>query len=436
MKLTLTTLFSICLLTTPLFAGDWPHWRGPNFNGSTTATDLPTQWSQTENILWKADLPGPSAATPIIWGDQVFVSSTVRGTEELKAICLRRSDGQPLWQHVVESAVRKDKRSTAAAPSPVTDGQRVVFFYSSGTLVTYDMAGKQLWKRNIQNDYGEFAFQWTFSSSPLLYNGKLYLQVLQRDVPANGHGLKDKENLSYLLAMDPATGKTLWRHIRPSKAVAESREAFTSPIPYTDHGRTEILLAGGDATGGHDPETGKELWRWGTWNPTRIPHWRLVTSPVAGDGVILACAPKRAPIYAIKAGGQGVLTDAALAWVSRDERAISSDVPTPAFYDGDFFVLSDVRQSLSRVEPLTGKIKWTTRTPGRSKYEASPTVADGKIYLINFAGTVAVVAAKDGAILNEIPMAERAENPIRSTIAIAGSNLFIRTNSKLFCVGK
>ena len=206
-----------------------------------------------------------------------------------------------------------------------------------------------------------------------------------------GRGLDDRENESYLLALDPENGKTLCASLRPSEAVAESREASSTPIPFTHNGRDEVLLTGGDAITGHDPQTGKELWRWGTWNPKRIGHWRLVPSPIAGGGIILACAPKGDPVYAVKAGGTGKLDDGGLAWVSRQNRQISSDVPTPAFYDGDFFLLSDVRKSLSRVEPATGKVKWTVSTPGRVKYEASPLAADGKIYLINFDGQVAVL---------------------------------------------
>ncbi len=277
-------------------AENWPQWRGPHFDGSTEEKNLPTAWSKTENIAWSVEMPGASAATPIIWGDRVFVSSTDIQDQSLRAICLDRKSGKILWKQKTSDAMRRDSKSTFSSPSPATDGKLVVFFYGNGQLVAFDFSGKQAWSRNIQNDYGDFAFQWTFSTSPVLYNGKLYLQVLQRNVPVNGRGRSDGPNDSYLLAMDPATGKTLWRENRPSKAVAESREAFTTPIPYEFNGRKELLLAGGDDLTGHDPETGKELWRWGTWNPTRIGHWRLVPSPAAGGGIVLACAPKGDPV--------------------------------------------------------------------------------------------------------------------------------------------
>ena len=134
------------------------------------------------------------------------------------------------------------------------------------------------------------SFFWTFGGSPLLYEDKLYVQVLQRNVPVPGRGVQGNE--SYLLALDPSTGRTLWRHVRPSQAVAESQESHTTPIPMLHAGRRQLLIAGGDALSGHDPATGKELWRWGDWNPSRSPSWPLIASPVAADGIALICVPK------------------------------------------------------------------------------------------------------------------------------------------------
>ncbi len=417
-------------------AGDWPQWRGPFHNGSTDETDLPTKFSTTENVAWTADLPSAAASTPVIFGQKVFLSGCTAKDNTLQAMCFDRLSGKKLWEHDVAEGIRKDFRNTFASPSPVTNGKIVVFFYGNGELACFDVDGKELWARNIQRDYGGFAFLWTFSSSPTLFEGKLYLPVLQRDVPVQGRG-RGMNIESFILAMDPETGKTLFKHVRPSKARMESRESFTTMTPYEYEGTKQLLLAGGDALSAHDPATGKELWRWGTWNPSRITHWRLVPSPVAGDGVILACAPKRDPIYAIKAGGSGVLDDDMIAWVSDEVREVSSDVPTPALYDGDFFVLSDVRMCISRVEPRTGKVKWTVATPGRTKYEASPLAADGKLYLVNFAGEVTVMDATDGKVLNTIPMDDPvAPEVVRSSVVAAYGQLYIRTTRKLYCIGQ
>lgn len=428
---------ALVALTTSVLAQNWANWRGPNYDGSTTAKNLPAEFSKTNNVKWVADLPGPSAATPVIWGDHVFVSSTDLKTKTLRALALDRKSGKELWNHEVAQGFSQDNRSNLASPSPVTDGERVYFFYGTGDLVAFDFAGKQIWARNIQKDYGQFAFQWTFSTSPLLFEGRLILQVLQRDTPANGRGRKDSPNDSYLLALDPKTGKELWKHIRPSEARAESREAFTTPMPFTHLGRTELLVAGGDCISGHDPKTGEEFWRWGTWNPTRITHWRLVPSPVAAAGVVIAPAPKGEAVFAVKLGGTGTLDDSALAWTTSAEREVSSDVSSPVFYDGRFYVLNSDKKILSRVDPATGKADWLGDLGTRIKLEASPTVADGKIYMMNFKGEVFVVAAaKEFKILHVAAMGDEGDNDLRSGIAIAQGNLFIRTGSKLYCVGR
>jgi outer membrane protein assembly factor BamB len=417
----------LLFLATSVLAADWPQLRGPNFNGSTPEKNLPTTWSQVENVEWCVDLPGPSGATPIVSGDHVFVSSTNPGNDTLLAMAFDRQSGELRWQHKVGEGIRKDSRSTFAAPTPATDGQVVIFFYGNGDMFAYDFDGKQLWKKNV----GPFAFGWTFSSSPLLYGGKLYLQILQN----RGDSGRTE---SSILAMDPRTGSQLWKHVRPSEAVGESLEAFNTPMPYEHNGTKQLLVNGGDAVTGHDLDTGKELWRWETWNPEKIGHWRLVPSPVAGDGIVLLCAPKNSPVYALPTTKSGRLSDNDLLWVSRNERNITSDVPTPAFYDGDFFILSKNRRTLSRVEPRTGKIKWSAKLKSRRELEASPLAADGKIYVLNFDGEATVVSAADGEILSTIPMEEKEDlgsDLIRSSIIAAHGKLFIRTKSKLYCIG-
>ncbi len=411
---------------------DWAQWRGPSFDGSSTEKGLPTQWTK-ENVAWQLDLPGPSAGTPVILGDRVFVTSSDDRTKTLHAMCVDRKTGKVLWQNKTGDGVNRDDKSNYASPSPIADENRAIFFYGNGTLVAFDHAGKELWNRSITKDYGDFAFQWTFGSTPLLHKGKLYLEILQRDQPVHGKGKAGAE--SFLLAVDPANGKTLWKLNRPSEAVQESLEAYSTPMPYTANGREEILITGGDCVTGHDPETGKELWRWGTWNPNKITHWRLVPSPIAGGGVVLACAPKNDPVYAIKLGGNGKLSDSAIAWKS-EPKSVTSDVPTPAFAEGDFFVQSESRRMIWRVSPADGKVKWSVELPGRKRYEASPTVADGKIYTMDFGGNVVILDANKGEILNTIAMGEANDDMIRSSIPVAHGQVFIRTNSKLFCVGK
>jgi outer membrane protein assembly factor BamB len=417
-----------------LRADNWPQWRGPLLDGSSNEKNLPVRFSKTENVQWAADLPGPSAATPIIWGDRVFVSSVDPKAKTTLAICLDRATGKELWRRETGSGMSQDDRSNYASPSPLTDGRLAWFFYGNGELIAFDFDGKKAWARNMQKDYGQFAFLWTFSTSPLLFDGKLYLQVLQRDVPVNGRGYKDAPNESYLLALDPATGKELWRQVRPADAVAESREAFTTPIPFTHDGRSELLVAGGDCITSHDPRTGQELWRWGSWNPSKIGHWRLVPSPVAGGGVVLACAPKGSPVYAVKAGGKGTLKDSDLAWISQD-REVSSDVSTPLFYKGRFYILNSDKRNLSCVEPANGKVVWTGSLESKAKIEASPTGADDKVYVMNQRGDVFVVQIGDEfKMLHTASLGDEGDKDLRSSIAVSQGSLFVRTGGKLYCI--
>ncbi len=417
-------------------AANWPHWRGPNFNGSSPESKLPDDFSKTNNVKWVANLPGPSAATPIIWGDHVFVSSTDTHTKTLRAICFDFKTGKELWNHQTGIGFNQDQVSNFACPSPVTDGKLVYFYYGTGDLAAFDFAGNVVWSRNIQKDYGPFVYMWTYSSSPTLFAGKLFVQILQRNVPFNGRGRTDGPNDSYLLALEPKSGKEIWKHIRPTDAVGEAHEAYSTPIPFGYQGRYELAVTGGDCITGHDLNTGQELWRWGTWNPTRITHWRLVPSPVTGGGMVLASAPKGSPVYAIKMGSKGTISDNDLAWISK-EREVSSDVGTPLFYQGRFYVLNPDKRILARVDPATGKADWLGEMDTRARIESSPTGADGKIYFQDFRGKVFVVAAAEQfKVLHVAPMGDEGDDQVRAAVAVSQGNLFLRTNNKLYCIGR
>jgi len=413
-------------------AQDWLQWRGPHFDGSAAEQKVALKFSKTEGLAWTAPMPGPSAATPVIHGDRVFVSSTDSTTRSLVAMALDRRTGKELWRHTVADGDRRDDRSTYASPSPVTDGKHVWFFYGQGDLVAYTVEGKEVWRRNIQKDHGAFAFLGAWATSPLLHDGRLYLQVLQRDVPVQGRGRTDGPIESYLLAIDPGTGKDLWRHVRPSEAREEARESFNTPTPYVHEGRAQLLITGGDAISGHDLATGAELWRWATWNPRKVTHWRLVPSPVAGAGIALACAPKGDPIYAFKLGQKGLLPAEGYAWKS-EERDLSTDVSTPLFYRGRFFVVNSDKRQLFCVEPATGRILWKGDLPTRTKVEASPTATDGRIHLMSHEGDVMVLGAGEKfEVLHQAAFGDGGRQELRSSIPIAHGQLFIRTDKALY----
>jgi outer membrane protein assembly factor BamB len=328
-------------------------------------------------------------------------------------------------------------RGNMASPSPVTDGKAVYALYGTGDIVAFDFAGQELWKRNLGADYGKFAIMWIYGSSPLLYDGKLYVQVLQRTpAPDDYPGLAGAggERESYLLALDPGTGKTLWKHVRPSEARTESLESYATPIPHTIGGKTQLLVVGGDVLSGHDPATGAELWRGGGINRKRGEFMRVVPSPLSAGDIAIACGPKQEPVVAFRTNLTGDITEKGLAWTF-DERQ-TPDVCTPAYYNGKVYLLNGDKQVLTCLNPKNGEKLWQGNLGHRDTIRSSPTVADGKVYTISEKGIV-VICDADGPefkILSTygFPSAD----PTRSSIAVSNGQLFVRTATALYCVGK
>ena len=413
-------------------AADWPQWRGPFFNGSTTESDLPAKFSQTENVAWTADLPGAGGSTPIVQGDNVFISAGHPRTRALYALCLNRADGKLRWQR--EMGVGFSRRgNTGASPSPIADGDRVFFYYGTGTLAAFDLDGQPLWKREVAKDHGAFELMWGYGASALLYKGKLYVPVLHGD-----HRSRNPPE-SYMLCIDPKTGKDVWKHVRRTDARGESRQAYTTPIPLEGSKGASILLVGGDYLTAHDPASGKETWRSEDYNPRKNRWWRTVPSAVVVGGVIVNCPPTGEPglppkggrMFAVRIGPSKQLGPKKPAWIVTRN---CPDVCTPLAYAGKLFVLDGGAKVMVCMDPDTGKVHWRGRLRGRGKFEASPTGADGKVYCMNHDGQVVVLSAGDK--FEVLHRAEMGGRGCRSTIAVAGGQLFIRTSEKLYCVGK
>jgi outer membrane protein assembly factor BamB len=227
---------------------NWPQWRGPHQNGIVDATGLPLKWSLTENIQWKTELPSWSAATPIIWGDRIFVTSPSRaepkpaqpaqepaqqqgrsrrrasrgpGGPELFLFCISKQEGKILWQRELDNKNQIHRKQNDATPSPVTDGKHVWIVTGTGIVAAFDMEGKQVWKKDLQQDYGPFGHNWGYASSPLLYDGSLIIEVL--------HGMKT-DDPSYIVSLNALSGQVMWKQERPTDAQRESPDAYTTPV--------------------------------------------------------------------------------------------------------------------------------------------------------------------------------------------------------------
>ena len=429
----LVMLGAAALVNAELEAENWPQWRGPYFNGSITEKGLPEHWSKTEKVNWVTPLPGCSGATPAVWDNSIFISSP-DPQKNLLLICVDRKDGKVRWQEVVANGDRERGRNNMASPSPVTDGKNVCVLFGTGDLAGYDLSGKKLWARNLAKEYGRFAINFLYGSSPLLYQGRLFLEILQQNpVPSYyPHALDDKPDRdSVLLCLDPKTGKNLWRQVRLTDAVREAQEAYSTPIPCAGRNGAEIIVVGGNYTTAHSPDTGAELWRCGGLNDGKERSWRIVPSPVVAGGTIIACRPKRDPVLGIKDGGKELVTDTHIVWRFKE---FPTDCVTPLFYQEKLFILDGDRQMMTCLEPQTGEKKWQGNLGVREIFRASPTGADGKIYCLSESGTVVVLDA--GAAFKIVSTIGMGEAPVRSSVAISNGQLFIRTAKNLYCIGR
>lgn len=416
-------------------AENWPQFRGPAFNGTSPETGLPSAWTK-EAAKWVTPLPGPSGATPAIWGDTIFVTSP-DAEKNLVLYCINRKDGAIRWQKPVGFGDINKGKGNMASPSPVTDGKTVWVLFGTGDLGAYDFSGKELWKRQLGDDYGRFAIMWLYGSSPLLFDGRLYVQVLQRspappDYPGLAGGPAERE--SYLLALDPQTGKTIWKVARPSEARMESQESYATPIPHIGpDGKAQLLVVGGNCLTGHDPKTGKELWR-GYGLNTKDGEWmRIVPSPVSAGEAVIAAGPKKEPLLAFRADGQGDISQTGLLW-KFDERK-TPDVCTPVYYQGKLFVLDGDSKTLTCLDPKTGNKLWQGQLDTKIVIRSSPVAADGKLYIMDEKGTVFVCdTGAEFKVLSTIAMGDTEGS--RASIAISNGELFIRTTQNLYCIGK
>jgi outer membrane protein assembly factor BamB len=423
MALTAGCLFGLAAVSS--LAENWPQWRGPFLNGSTTETNLPDAFSKTENVLWSAPLPGPASATPIIWGQAVFINSP-DADGNLLLLCLDRQTGKVRWQKQVSQGNKTVGRNNLSSPSPVTDGTTVWTLFGTGDLAAFDFSGKELWARHLTKEFGPFVLNWLYGSSALLYKGRLYVEVLRRG-PAD----------SFLLCLDPATGATIWRHVRPTDAIEESQEAYSTPMPCECAGRTQIVVVGGDYVTGEDAQTGEELWRGGGLRNFRdLSTSRLVPSPLVADGLIFVCGAKRNPFLAFRQCGSGDITSSGLAWSSQKD---STDCVTPLFYQDKLFMLNGDRQMMVCFEPASGEVKWRQSLGVPEIFRASPTGADGKLYCLSERATAVVLSAADGKVISTIDMGEAdpgGEGLSHATVAAAGGCLFVRAPGHLYCIGK
>jgi outer membrane protein assembly factor BamB len=402
--------------TAHALADNWPQWRGPQLNGTSSETNLPIRWSKSEGMAWTLPLPAWSGSTPIIWGDRLFLN--VADGPQVFLWCVDRDTGRVVWRRPIASGNRQIRKQNMSSPSPVTDGMHVWVMTGTGVLKAFDFAGNERWTRDLQHDYGLFGQLYGYGSSPLLFEDSLYVQVL--------HGSQTAEP-SYLLRIDKATGKTTWRVNRLTNARQESPDAYTTPALVRYGDRSEIVVSGADVVTGHDPATGAEVWRAEGLNPSGDGIYRIIASPFVYDAIVYAPSRER-PMLALKAGGRGNVSRSHVLWRFMN----GPDVPTPVS-DGTYVYVINDRGIMWCLDAKTGATVYERQRLRPSTYTGSPIIADGKIYITNEDGLTSVVqAGPKFAVLAENDLGEYT----LSSPAVSDGQLFIRTDKFLYAIGE
>jgi len=422
---------------------NWPQFRGAHARGVADGAGLPESWDGEtgQGITWKTRIPGLAHSSPVVWGDQIFVTTAIssradatfkpglygEGTasedttvHRFQVLSVDRRTGQIQWSRTAYEGTPKEKRhikSTYANATPATDGRRVVAFFGSQGLYAYDMKGQLLWKRDLGRlDVGAYDapdYEWGTASSPILFEDTVIIQC-------------DQQKGSFIMALSLKDGRTVWRTER------EELPSWATPTVYSGSGALELVTNAPNFIRGYDPRTGKELWRLGRSSMITAP------TPVFDQDLIVVMSGRRpnAPIFVLRAGARGDITlpenatsGGPVVWTR--ERS-GSYMPTPVIYRGHLYVLKNEGIFIC-YDLRSGERLYETRIPRvGSGFSASPVAADGKLYLSGEDGDVIVVkAGPEFELLTRNPMGQ----PLMATPAISGDMMFVRGSQDLFALG-
>ena len=416
------TIAFLLVLALQLHAENWPGWRGPRGDGSSTEKNVPVKWSATENIAWKTAIPGEGHSSPVIYGDQVFLLSCLPEKQERVLISLDRNTGKPQWQRtVIKTPLETIHRlNSRASCTPVTDGKLIyvavmkvddktipapnvgtarLITPGSIEVVAFDLKGNRKWSRNI----GPFISAHGFSACPVLY----------RDlVIVNG----DHDGEAYIAALDRATGELRWKTPRENKT-----RSYGTPLIRTIDGRDQMILCGSKSVTSHDPATGKRHWI------IDGPTEQFVASMVYdGQHVFVTGGYPERHILAIRPNGRGNVTETHIAWRARRGAAY---VPSPVVL-GDYFLIVSDAGIASCFDAGDGTRHWMERLGGG--HSASAITANGLAYFVSDRGITTVIRpGKEFEVVAKNDLKESTS----SSPAISQGQLFIRGHQHLFCIG-
>ena len=420
----------IAIAVFPAHAENWPRFRGPNGQGISSETNLPTKWSATENIAWKTPIPADGWSSPIVWGDRIFLTGTSDRGVSCRVLCLNAADGKILWDKKVfdQQTTRKEGKNSYATPTAVTDGQAVYALFGSGGVAALDFSGNIRWTNTDNKFYSRHGL----GSSPILYKDLLVIPWDWSIVP--GPGIEEKTgwqipwDKAFVLALDTKTGKEKWRTPR-----GLSRISHMTPIVATIGGKDQIISPAGDAIQGFDPDSGALLWtvksggEGVTPSPVLAGPDLLVTQSGFPTGV-----PGGAAIRAVKLdpSAKGDVTASHIAW---EQRKNVPNLPSLVFHQpsGLLFGVTEKGFALC-LNSKTGDPVWTERLGGN--FSASPVLADNRVYLLAESGETVILEPSDK--FKELARNKLAdgEGPTQASMAVSSGKLYIRTAKHLWCI--
>ncbi len=413
---TLPVALCLVLGLLPAGAGDWPGFRGPHGDGISEEKGLPVKWGDRENLVWKVDLPGPGASSPVLVGDRVFVTCyTGYGVSEQDRgeladlrrhlLCVDRKAGKVLWDKEVKARLPESPFGGFlalhgyASSTPAVDGERVYVFHGKSGVFAYDFEGKEIW----QADVGDGKHGWGSGTSPLLYKDFV---IINAGVESGA-----------LVALNKKTGKQEWK-------TPGMRSCWASPVLVdVPGGKPEVVLSCPNTVRGFDPDTGKEL-----WTCDGIPESYLCPTVVSRDGIVYAIGARAHNALAVKAGGKGNVTKDNRLWTAR----FGTNVNSPAV-QGDYLYWTDDGGTAYCLRTKDGEKVYQERLGGG--VYASVTVADGKLYIVSRKGETFVLAAGPKfEILAKNSFSD--DSTWNASPAISQGQLFLRSNKALYCIGK
>ncbi len=411
---------------------NWPQWRGSQGSGNSTGAGPLIKWGPGENVKWRTELPEPGNSTPVVWDDRVFITQPQTELQQRSLFCLNRQTGREIWRRGItyELPEASHKTNPYCSASPATDGERVVAWFGSAGLCCWDFEGNELWRR----DFGPQEHMWGYGSSPILHEDLCILMF--------GPGTHE-----FLLAVDKTTGETRWRvdalsdaaeralsgaendgnanDFRSDKQRSERlRGAWSTPIVLEVNGQFELVATLPRRVSGFDPATGKLLWTCGGGAPLAY------ASPIASDGVVVALGGYGGASLAVRAGGRGDVTTTHRLWHKPSD---SGWLGTGVAAKGLLYACN-MGGVLSCFDLQTGQELWKDRIGGGSTWASITRTADERMYLLTKAGTTTVF--KDDASAFQQIAENRLDETSNSSVVIAGSEIFIRTDQALWCFSR